>query len=88
MFSKNESKKLRENFWISFGKSYPTKWILHNTKIKDFSFEELCAIHKRCDLYIDLEKSNLSSFNSTMTIDVQSQISEKFKTFTRWNYRK
>lgn len=29
--------------------------------IKDFSFEELCAIHKRCDLYIDLEKSNLSS---------------------------
>lgn len=29
--------------------------------IKDFSFEELCAIHKKCDVYIDLEQSNFSS---------------------------
>lgn len=33
------------------------------------------------------EKSNFASLNSTMTIDVKEQISEKFKTFTRWNYR-
>ncbi|QWX84521.1 DUF4268 domain-containing protein [Cellulophaga sp. HaHaR_3_176] len=39
MFSKEESKKLRQNFWISFGKSYPTKWILYDTKIKDFSLK-------------------------------------------------
>jgi hypothetical protein len=39
MFSKEDSKRLREEFWISFGKSFPTKWILYNTKIKDFSFK-------------------------------------------------
>lgn len=39
MFSKEESKKLRQGFWISFGKSFPRKWILYNTVIKDFSFK-------------------------------------------------
>lgn len=39
MFSKSEAKHLRQDFWISFGKSYPKKWILYNTKIKDFSFK-------------------------------------------------
>ena len=34
MFSKEESKKLRQDFWIAFGKSYPRKWILYNTKVK------------------------------------------------------
>ena len=35
MFSKEESKKLIQEFWTSFGKEYPHKWILYNTKIKD-----------------------------------------------------
>lgn len=39
MFSKEDSKRIREEFWISFGKSFPTKWLLYNTKIKDFSFK-------------------------------------------------
>ena len=39
MFSKEESAKLRQEFWISFGKSFPRKWILYNTKIKGFSFK-------------------------------------------------
>ena len=39
MFSKEESKRLRQEFWISFGKSFPRKWILYNTKIKDVSFK-------------------------------------------------
>lgn len=39
MFSKEESRKLRQEFWISFGKSFPKKWILYNTKIKGFSFK-------------------------------------------------
>lgn len=39
MFSKEESAKLREEFWTSFGKSFPKKWILYNTKIKDVSFK-------------------------------------------------
>ncbi|GGI57627.1 DUF4268 domain-containing protein [Winogradskyella haliclonae] len=39
MFSKEESRKLREDFWISFGKSFQRKWILYNTKIKGLSFK-------------------------------------------------
>ncbi len=39
MFSKEESRQLRETFWISFGKSFPRKWLLYNTKIKGFSFK-------------------------------------------------
>jgi hypothetical protein len=39
MFSKEEAKKLRQEFWISFGKSFPRKWILYNTGIKDCSFK-------------------------------------------------
>ena len=39
MFSKKESKQLREQFWISFGKSFPRKWILYNTKIKGVSLK-------------------------------------------------
>ncbi|NER14198.1 DUF4268 domain-containing protein [Leptobacterium flavescens] len=39
MFSREESKLIRQEFWTSFGKSFPRKWILYNTKIKDFSFK-------------------------------------------------
>lgn len=39
MFSKEESRLLRHEFWISFGKSFPRKWILYDTKIKGFSFK-------------------------------------------------
>lgn len=43
MFNKGESKKIREEFWTSFGKRYSRKWILYNTRIKDlqlkFSFD-------------------------------------------------
>lgn len=39
MFSKEESRLLRQEFWISFGKSFPRKWILYNTKLKGLSFK-------------------------------------------------
>lgn len=39
MFSKEESRQLRQDFWISFGKSFPRKWMLYDTKIKGFSFK-------------------------------------------------
>ncbi len=39
MFSKEESRRLREDFWISFGKSFPRKWILYDTKLKGFAFK-------------------------------------------------
>ena len=39
MFSKEESAKMRQEFWTSFGKSFPRKWILYQTKIKGLSFK-------------------------------------------------
>ncbi|WP_179336136.1 DUF4268 domain-containing protein [Winogradskyella costae] len=39
MFSKEESRLLRQEFWTSFGKSFPRKWVLYDTKIKGFSFK-------------------------------------------------
>ncbi len=39
MFSKEESRQLRQEFWTSFGKSFPRKWILYNTKLKGVSFK-------------------------------------------------
>jgi len=39
MFSKEDSRLLREEFWTSFGKSFPRKWMLYNTKLKGLSFK-------------------------------------------------
>tara|TARA_R110000868_G_scaffold411372_1_gene703362 strand:- start:1400 stop:1873 length:474 start_codon:yes stop_codon:yes gene_type:complete len=39
MFSKEESRILRQEFWTSFGKSFPRKWILYDTKLKGLSFK-------------------------------------------------
>lgn len=39
MFSKEESKRLRQEFWTSFGKEFPRKWILYNTKIKEIQLK-------------------------------------------------
>lgn len=54
MFSKEESRKMREEFWISYGKSFPRKWILYNTKIKGFSFK-FHFDNKSAAVYLDLE---------------------------------
>lgn len=39
MYNKNEAKRLRHEFWISFGKSFPRQWILYNTGVKGLSFK-------------------------------------------------
>ncbi|MDT0676310.1 DUF4268 domain-containing protein [Autumnicola musiva] len=35
MFSREESKKLTQEFWTGFGKKFPHKWLLYNTRIKE-----------------------------------------------------
>jgi hypothetical protein len=58
MFSKEESRILREQFWTSFGKSFPRKWLLYDTKIKGFSFKFHFDVKKALvalDLEDDLE---------------------------------
>jgi len=39
MFSKEDSKILRDDFWTSFGKYFPRKRTLYDTKIKGLSFK-------------------------------------------------
>ncbi len=54
MFSKEESAQLRKEFWTSFGKSFPRKWLLYNTKIKGFAFKFL-ADRKNAAVCLDIE---------------------------------
>ncbi|AXT59104.1 DUF4268 domain-containing protein [Aquimarina sp. AD10] len=54
MFSKDESKQIRQEFWTSFGKEYPKKWVLYNTKIKDLSLK-FTFTTKKALVSIDVE---------------------------------
>jgi len=54
MFSKEEASKLRKEFWTSFGKSFPRKWLLYNTKIKGFAFK-FVADRKKAMVCLDFE---------------------------------
>ncbi len=54
MFSKEEAAQLRKEFWTSFGKSFPRKWLLYNTKIKGLAFKFL-ADRKKAAVCLDIE---------------------------------
>ena len=54
MYSKEEAQAIKKEFWTAFGKSFPRKWLLYHTKIKDFSFK-FYADHKRAEVSIDME---------------------------------
>ncbi|GAB5473069.1 MAG: DUF4268 domain-containing protein [Maribacter sp.] len=67
MFSKEESKKLRQEFWISFGKSYPRKWVLYNTKVKGLIFR----------FHFDLKKAMVSLDVEHPDLEVRIALWEK-----------
>lgn len=54
MFSKEESKQIRQEFWTTFGKEYPRKWLLYNTKIKDVSLK-FTFDTKKAQVSLDIE---------------------------------
>ncbi|MGY3793408.1 DUF4268 domain-containing protein [uncultured Aquimarina sp.] len=54
MFSKEESKKIRQEFWTNFGIEYPRKWLLYNTKIKDVTLK-FTFTTKIAQVSIDIE---------------------------------
>ncbi|RXP51677.1 DUF4268 domain-containing protein [Lutibacter sp. HS1-25] len=56
MFSKEEAARLRKDFWTSFGKSFPRKWLLYNTQIKDFNFK-FVANKKQAIVCLDIESA-------------------------------
>lgn len=54
MFSKEEAAQLRKLFWTSFGKSFPRKWLLYNTKVKGLAFK-FVADRKKAMVCLDIE---------------------------------
>lgn len=54
MFSKQEAAQLKKEFWTAFGKAFPRKWLLYDTKIKDFSFK-FYADNKKVEVSLDIE---------------------------------
>lgn len=57
MYSKQENQKLKQEFWVTFSEKYPRKWILYNTKIKDFSFK-FFVDNTKAQVIIDIEHRN------------------------------
>jgi hypothetical protein len=54
MFSKEEAARLKKEFWTAFGKSFPRKWLLYDTKIKDFAFK-FFVDNKKAEVSLDIE---------------------------------
>ncbi|GGF10973.1 DUF4268 domain-containing protein [Flavobacterium limi] len=54
MYSREESQKLKREFWVAFAGKYPRKWVLYDTKIKDFSFK-FYVDNKKAQVLIDIE---------------------------------
>jgi Domain of unknown function (DUF4268) len=54
MYSKIEAQHLKREFWIAFAQKYPRKWLLYDTKIKDFSFK-FYADNKKVQVIIAIE---------------------------------
>lgn len=57
MFSKQEAQRIKKEFWTAFGKSFPRKWLLYDTKIKDFAFK-FYADQKKAEVSLDIEMAD------------------------------
>jgi hypothetical protein len=57
MYSREETQRLKREFWIAFAEKYPRKWVLYDTKIKDFSFK-FYVDNKKAQVLIDIEPRN------------------------------
>lgn len=54
MYSKEDAKRIKREFWIQFAEEYPRKWILYNTKIKDFAFK-FYIDNKKAQVLLEIE---------------------------------
>lgn len=59
MYSKEETQRLKQEFWIAFAEKYPRKWLLYDTKIKDFSLKFFVE-NTKAQVYIAIENKNES----------------------------
>jgi hypothetical protein len=63
MYSREETQKLKREFWVTFAEKYPRKWVLYDTKIKDFSFK-FYVDNKKAQVLIDIEHRSEEKRNS------------------------
>ncbi|MFT4984246.1 MAG: hypothetical protein ACI9Q9_001307 [Flavobacterium sp.] len=63
MYSKEETQKLKREFWVTFAEKFPRKWVLYDTKIKDFSFK-FYVDNKKAQVLIDIEPRNNDTRNA------------------------
>ena len=54
MYSKEESLRIKKEFWTQFAEAYPRKWLLYNTKIKDVTFK-FFVDNKKAQVILDIE---------------------------------
>lgn len=54
MYSKEETLFIKKDFWTQFAASNPRKWILYDTKIKDFTFK-FYIDNKKAQVLLDIE---------------------------------
>jgi len=82
MFTKEESSKIRTLFWTSFGKSFPRKWLLYNTRIKNFAFK-FVADRRQALVCLDIDPKNeelkLHYYNKLLSLKniLETQFIEK-----------
>lgn len=54
MYSKEEALHIKKAFWIQFAEEHPRKWLLYDTKIKDFSFKFFID-NKKAEVLLEIE---------------------------------
>ena len=57
MYSRAENQRLKQEFWVAFAEKYPRKWVLYDTKIKDFSFK-FFVDNTKAQVSIEIESRN------------------------------
>lgn len=82
MYSKEESLRIKKEFWIQFSEAYPRKWLLYNTKIKDVTFK-FYIDNKKAQVLLDIEPSEtekriiyFEKIESLRTILIEEYLSE------------
>jgi len=54
MYSKEEAQRIKKEFWVSFAQTYPRKWMLFDTKIKDVAFK-FYVDNKKAQVALEIE---------------------------------
>ncbi|NNT72227.1 DUF4268 domain-containing protein [Flavobacterium sp. IMCC34852] len=82
MYSKEEAQRIKKEFWTAFAEAYPRKWLLYDTKIKDFTFK-FYIDNKKAQVLLDIEpkdeekrKIYFEKIESLKTILLEEYLSE------------